>query len=98
MKNETESTTWNFEEQGALEGTFKEMQEDVGPNKSKVYRVDLVNGESADFWGGTVLDRKMSKVIEEYGPGTKVKIEYLGKEKGKRGEYKNYSVQAWVEE
>jgi len=85
---------WNFEEKNELEGLFVRREDNVGPNNSKVYYVN-VNGEEVCFWGNTVLDNQLAGVIE----GKRVKVNYLGKAvspKTKR-EYKNFEVYLWEE-
>lgn len=83
---------WNFETQPELEGEFVKVETGIGPNNSNLYHF-LVGGdleqEEVVIWGSTVLDTKLAGLNH----GDKVKIDYLGKAKGKRGtEYRNYDV------
>lgn len=71
-----------------LEGKFSKVEQDVGPNKSKMYTIETDKGE-VKVWGSTVLDDKLIGVSQ----GTYVKIEYEGKMKSKKGaEYHSYKV------
>ena len=78
--------TWNQEE--PIEGLYVKKLENVGPNDSNQYVIETTDGEVA-VWGATVLDNK----FEQIEIGTEVRIEYLGKVKGKTGtQYKDYKV------
>lgn len=93
--------TWDLEKQPILIGTYKNRKENVGINKSNVYIIDEdEKDEPTSVWGSTVLDTK----FEEIPVGSRVKIEYLGKVKGKAPQpYKDYKVlyvkpDNWVEQ
>jgi hypothetical protein len=70
-----------------LEGKFVKAEQDVGPNKSKMYTIETEDGE-VKVWGSAVLDDKLMGVPQ----GTYVKLEYEGKKKGKNAEYNSYKV------
>jgi hypothetical protein len=81
--------TWKPEEQAVIFGTYKAHKSNVGPNNSEVYVIkEDDKDEPTSVWGSTVLDSR----FEEIPIGSRVKIEYLGKTKGKRAEYKDYKV------
>ena len=93
-----EGDTFEFKNEGdSVEGVYTSKQEDVGPNKSKMYSLD-VDGKEVKVWGSTVLDNKFKQLeAEDYFEfdRTKIKITFLGMEKGKRGEYKNWRLEVW---
>jgi len=86
----TSGSTWNPDEQKVIFGTYKSMKSDVGPNHSNVYIIQEDDkDETTSVWGSTVLDGR----FEEIPQGSRVKIEFLGREKGKSPQpYKNYKV------
>lgn len=80
--------TWDRE--GVLIGKYISKQDNVGPNNSTMYKLQ-VEGEddTTGVWGSTVLDSR----FEEVPVGSLVRIECLGKEVSKRGNsFTNYSV------
>lgn len=82
-------TTWKPDEQKVIFGTYRAKKTNVGPNNSNVYVIkEDDQDEPTSVWGSTVLDSR----FEEIPVGSRVKIEYLGEEKGKRATYKNYKV------
>src|SRR3990172_8385810 len=91
--NTFDNKAWDFLQNPVLEGEFIEVKTDVGTNKSNMYTLKVDDGSEVQFWGSTVLDNQM-KVIET---GEQIKIHYLGKAKGKRGQYKNYVVERWID-
>jgi hypothetical protein len=77
-----------LKEGDSIEGEYVEKYENIGPNKSNVYALD-VQGERVGVWGSTVIDARMADVPL----GVTIGFEYLGLEKGKGGkEYKNFMV------
>lgn len=83
---DTESTVWDKE--NPIEGVLTKTEQDIGPNKSKMYTVETKEGE-VKVWGSTVLDDKLMGVPT----GTLVKIEYEGKLTSKKGaQYHSYKV------
>lgn len=82
--------SWNFEQNKELHGILVDKKENVGPNNSKLFTIEVSGkkGERVSVWGSAVLDK-----INQLQVGTEVWIEYLGKEKGKRGtQFKNYKI------
>lgn len=83
---DSSSDVWDRED--PIEGTFVGVREDVGPNESKLYTIKTDKGE-VKVWGSTVLDDKLMGVPQ----GSKVRIEYEGKLKSKKGtQYHSYKV------
>ena len=83
--------TWKPENAGDnVTGLYKQKKENVGANNSMMYVLqEDGKDETTSVWGSTVLDTK----FEEIPTGSLVKIEYLGKEKGKSPvPYKNFKV------
>lgn len=92
---------WNPEEQKTIEGVYKAKRTKVGPNDSNVYVLQNDAFKSADnetgemgVWGSTVIDGQFEDGSDGNGIplGSDVQITYLGKERGKRAEYKNFKV------
>ena len=77
---------WEPKEGDSIEGIYRGAQHNVGKNKSDMYTME-VNEELMNFWGSTVLDRKMMHVKV----GDKTKVTYEGKNESP--EYKKYSVE-----
>lgn len=72
-----------------LEGKFVSVEDDVGPNKSRMYTIKTEDGREVRVWGSTVLDDKLLSVPR----GSYVKLEYEGKLRSKKGaEYHSYRV------
>lgn len=83
--------TWDFENQKEIEGAFVGVEENVGPNNSKMYTLELADGSKVGVWGNAVLDTRFKNLLE----GEEVKVEYLGKkesEKVKGRSYHNFEV------
>ena len=78
--------TWDFEKNKTIEGAFVGVEENVGPNNSKMYTIETVNGDKLGVWGNAVLDTRM-KNLEI---GEEVKIEYLGKEESQKTKGRSY--------
>lgn len=88
--NPQSNRVWDPEEEKEIEGTLVGIKEAVGPNKSKIYIIDI-GEEKVSIWGSTVLDNKMIEVPV----GAKVKITYEGKKdspKRKGKQYKDFTV------
>jgi len=83
--------TWKPENVGdTITGTLKQVKTNVGQNNSNVYMI-LEEGKSdaTSVWGSAVLDTK----FEEIPVGSMVRIEFIGREKGKSPmPYKNFKV------
>lgn len=84
--------TWKPENEGdTLVGTLKAIKTNVGQNDSNVYVFEEVADaeEDVSVWGSAVLDSK----FEEIPVGSRVKIEFLGRVKGKGPQpYKDFKV------
>jgi hypothetical protein len=80
----------SFEMEKVLEGILVAKQENVGPNNSKLFTIEKSKShDKVSVWGSAVLDKLFTLPI-----GSLVRIEYLGKEKGKKGTmFKNYKIQ-----
>lgn len=88
VKNE-QFPSHSFEMEKTLEGVLVEKKENVGPNNSKLFTIEKKGGHKVSVWGSAVLDKIYTLPI-----GALIRIEYLGKEKGKRGTmFKNYKIQ-----
>ncbi len=82
---------WEPEAMGeSLQGTYIELEENVGQFNSKVYTIRGSDGE-VKIWGSTVLDDLMKKVEI----GTEVRITYNGKKPSKTGKnpWKDFKVE-----
>lgn len=87
--NSEQMPSHSFEMEKVLEGVLVGKQENVGPNNSKLFTVEKKGGHKVSVWGSAVLDKLFTLPI-----GSLVRIEYLGKEKGKKGNmFKNYKIQ-----
>lgn len=97
FKKSQNADAWDFKVKPNFVGKFVSMEENVGPNDSKIYNFELEeldennNPKMAAVWGSTVLDTRMKNVKI----GEIVKIDYLGKEKSesrKGSSYNNFDV------
>lgn len=81
---------WDIKEQPVLIGTYKAMKTNVGPNASNMYMVrEDGKDEDTGIWGSSIIDSR----FEEVPIGSRVRVEFLGEEKSRRGNtFKNYSV------
>lgn len=87
--NEVEEEYWSPDEGEEIEGEFLGVINEVGENKSDVYKIKSSDGKNVNIWGSKVLEGKMAGIKE----GQLIKIKYLGKIKPEKGkEYKNYQV------
>jgi len=78
---EINPTDWTYKEDGDfIEGFLVQIQEDIGPNKSKLYTVEAPEGVK-NVWGATLLDSRMALVKV----GEKIKITYKGLAEAKKG-------------
>ena len=74
---------------------LKQVKSKFDPSKiSTVYTIEM-DGEKAQFWGGTVLDR----ILEEAELGSNLVIKYLGEEPSKdRGKQPFKNFEAFVDD
>lgn len=68
--------TWDYKTDKVLEGTYKGMKTNIGPNKSNIYQVEGKKG-LVGIWGTSVLDTQFAQIPLD----NEVKLEYLGKQK-----------------
>jgi len=83
--------TWEPEIIGeTLQGTYIDLEEDVGQYKSNLYTIKTSEGE-VKVWGSKVLDELMKKV----DLGLEVRITYNGKQPSKSGKnpWKDFKVE-----
>jgi hypothetical protein len=73
-----------------LQGTYIELEENVGQFKSNLYTIRSSEGE-VKIWGSKVLDELMKKV----DMGMEVRITYNGKQPSKTGKnpWKDFKVE-----
>lgn len=86
-----EGEVWTPEKEGdSITGQYVHVETGVGANKSNLYSIkEEGKDEPTKVWGSTVLDDKFAEIEVS----NLVKIEYLGREKGKAPQpYKNYRV------
>ena len=88
--NSEQFPSHSFEMEKTLEGILVNKQENVGPNNSKLFTIEKSKShEKVSVWGSAVLDKLFTLPV-----GSLIRIEYLGKAKGKTGkEFKNYKIQ-----
>lgn len=87
--NAQSNETWDSTSSTPIVGKYIGMKTNVGPNASNIYNiVNEADGEIWGVWGSAVIDSK----FEEIPVNSRVRIEYLGKKPGKRGEFKDYSI------
>jgi hypothetical protein len=67
-----------------VEGEFLGVQEDVGPNESRLYNFRMEDGAIVSVWGGTVLDNRMDMMRPPIG--SIVKVVYVGDGNKKPGQ------------
>jgi len=83
--------TWEPEIIGeTLQGTYIDLEENVGQYKSNLYTIKTSEGE-VKVWGSKVLDELMKKV----DLGLEVRITYNGKQPSKSGKnpWKDFKVE-----
>jgi hypothetical protein len=92
-----DSDLWNWDQQPVLEGELVSMEERIPRNPEKqpymVYVIErdgeYEDGNQVTINGSKILDARLKKC----GPGTRIKITFLGKELGSSGfEYRNCRV------
>jgi hypothetical protein len=88
--NDSSTPMHNFEVQKEITGILFNIKENVGPNNSRIYEIEVGN-DIIGVWGTSILDQKMTRVEV----GNEVRITYNGKkisDKTKR-QYKDFTVQ-----
>lgn len=67
-----------------LEGVYLGMQENIGPNNSRLYNFRMEDGATVSVWGATVLDNRMDLLRPPVG--SIVRIIYVGEAPKKPGQ------------
>lgn len=84
-----DTITWDFEENPEFVGKFLRKEENVGKNKSTIYKFKDSKDNEVSVWSTAVLDTKLGN----FAGGEMVKIVYKGKTEGKNGRsYKDFDV------
>lgn len=65
-------------------GEYLGMQENVGPNASRLYNLRLDDGETVSVWGTTVLDNRIDLLRPPVG--SRLTIIYAGESEAKKGQ------------
>ena len=87
--NAQSNETWDSTSETPIIGKYIGRKDNVGPNQSTIYNiVNEADGEIWGVWGSAVIDSKFAEIPLN----SRVRIEYLGKKPGKRGEFKDYSI------
>lgn len=93
---EVNPSTWQYENEGDfIEGHFMSVQEDVGPNKSKLYTIRKEDGSMVGVWGSTILDSRMA--VLQHGDMVKITYKGLGEKKGGKNAPKIFKVEVDAE-
>ena len=81
---------WDFEKNAQLTGVYVLREENVGPNASNLYHIELENGQRVTVWGNTILDNR----FETVDIGLEVKIIYYGMVKSEKTgrSYRNFDL------
>lgn len=84
------TAAWDFEKNSEVAGTYVLREEEVGPNASNLYHLELEDGKRVSIWGNTILDNRFELV----DLGSEVKIVYLGMEKSEKTgrSYRNFDL------
>ena len=64
-------------------GEYIGMQEQVGPNKSRLYAFKAMDGSAVSIWGSTALDQRMDFL--QPAKGDALLVQYLGDQPTSRG-------------
>lgn len=83
--NPMDTPIWQPQKEGdEVVGILEHIDEDVGPNKSRLYTLRQPNGELIKLWGSTLLDNRFQfiKIGEE------VKIVFQGEKTGQKSNRK----------
>ena len=89
-KNEQNPTIdWKVDK--TLEGVYVSTKNvTTTKGETKIHTVEKKGGKNIDVWTNTMLGNFFGNIPE----GTEIKLEYLGKEKGKSGnEYHNFKLE-----
>lgn len=82
--------TWDFEKDKELIGVYISKEENVGPNESNLYNIQIEDSSTVGVWGNTLLDNRFKNIVI----GSEIRIVYLGMVKSEKTgrEYKNFDV------
>lgn len=73
---------WSPEIDDFLQGVLVSKESDVGLHKSRLYIIEKENHKRVSVWGSAILDQRMDAIQL----GEKVRIEFKGTEKNKKGQ------------
>lgn len=89
--NPMSTPIWEFQKAGdEVVGILEKVEENVGPNKSRLYTLKKEDGSLVKVWGSTLLDKRFDFI----SLGEKVKIVYEGKKKSEKSKraYNDFKV------
>lgn len=89
--NPMDTPVWEYKNTGdEIVGYLEKIEENIGPNKSRMYTLRKEDGDFIKVWGSTLLDKRFDFI----SLGEKVKIVYQGKKKAQKGgrEYHDFKV------
>lgn len=80
-----------FEKKGdAVFGVYVKHEENVGPNKSRLYQLQCPTGDGKTLdisvWGSTGIDNKFDSAFPPIQPGDRLGFVYLGEKKTARNQ------------
>ena len=80
---------WEPKKGEVIQGILVKKRGNIGQYKSNIYIIEQLGGEKIGIWGSIIIDGHFDSLPF----GTEVKIKYLGKVRGERGnDYRNYRV------
>jgi len=62
----TNEETWDYKNDKELQGVFLSLEENIGPNNSKMYKIQKEDGTTISVWGTTVIDARFKKLKPGY--------------------------------
>lgn len=69
------------------EGIYLGLKDETGPNKQRLYQLQMADGEIVGVWGATVLDNRMDLLFAQgLAIGDTVRIIYAGDAPAKAGQ------------
>ena len=79
--------TWDYKTQKEIQGVYKRLVANVGPNQSNLYHVE-VKGEIIGVWGTALLNNMFGGI--EVGEEVRVVYEGMGTSEKTGREYHNF--------
>jgi len=80
--NPSNTPVWQYRNAGdEIIGYLEKVEENIGPNNSRMYTLRKEDGTFIKVWGSTLLDNRFDFIAL----GEKVKIVYQGKKKAQKG-------------